>query len=265
MSKTRVLARSSRVAKVKVTDEIIESLRQDIVAGRFRRGDRMSSEQQLATDYGVSQPTMREALRALEMIGLVEVRHGSGTYVSGHGRQALGSALLTLLQLEGVTLLQVQAVRKILGIESAALAAKTATDEQLQAIESTLDSLDQLAEVTESEDLYQRLLAHQEALSSASNHPLICTLEIFLSKLMVSLQTELIETRRVSFLRARIEKVQPLRRAIFRAISSHSPELARSEMEKYCEAVRKAFEADPLLKKARLSDPHLIKSVGRFG
>ena len=73
------------------------------------------SEKDLSERFGVSQPTVREAIRALETIGLVEVLHGNGSFVRGQGDYALASALQTLLQLESVGIMDVLDVRQVTG------------------------------------------------------------------------------------------------------------------------------------------------------
>src|ERR1700685_761340 len=88
-----------RRRRVKLGDEIIEYLRQDIGTRPLPHGGRLPSEKELSDRFGVSQPTIREAIRALEAVGLIDVFHGSGSFVRSQGDYALASALQTLLQL----------------------------------------------------------------------------------------------------------------------------------------------------------------------
>jgi DNA-binding FadR family transcriptional regulator len=129
---------SVRRQRPKVTDEIIEALRSEIVTGKLKVGDRLPTEKELAHNFGVSQPSVREAIRALEVMGLVEVRHGAGVFVTNDGIFGLTSAFLNLLQLENVGILEVQQLRRLFGIESAQLAAATVKPDQLSKIEAAL-------------------------------------------------------------------------------------------------------------------------------
>src|SRR5258707_14646334 len=113
----------SRPRRVKVVDEIIETLRKDIVTRRLPNGERLPSEKELSEQFAVSQPTVREAIRALETLGLVEVFHGNGSFVRSSGDYALASALQTLLQLQGVGIMDVLNVRQVLGLDSIEAAA----------------------------------------------------------------------------------------------------------------------------------------------
>ena len=72
---------------------IIDYLRQGIEGGRFRRGQKLPSEKELCSQFNTSRSSVREALSALEYIGLIEVRGGSGYYVSGSSATAPGEPL----------------------------------------------------------------------------------------------------------------------------------------------------------------------------
>jgi GntR family transcriptional regulator, transcriptional repressor for pyruvate dehydrogenase complex len=259
---------SERVArgrpKTKVTDEIIDTIRADIVTGRIPQGERMPSERELAEDFGVSQPTVREALRALEILGLVEVHHGSGTFTSGRAEYAVASALLTLMQLQNVGAMEVQTVRQILGVQSASLAAMTATYDQIVEIEMAISAIDSLSHATSLPNIFRALLDHQKAMSAASNNALLSALENFLAMLMIELQAGLVEARKTGFWCDRIQSLQPLRKPVFEAIKQREPAGAKDAAERYYAAVRTVFESDRMLKKARLSDPNLQDSVKKL-
>jgi GntR family transcriptional regulator, transcriptional repressor for pyruvate dehydrogenase complex len=250
--------------KTKVTDEIIDTIRADIVTGRIPQGERMPSERELAEDFGVSQPTVREALRALEILGLVEVHHGSGTFTSGRAEYAVASALLTLMQLQNVGVMEVQTVRQILGVQSASLAAMTATYDQIGEIEKAISAIDGLSHATSLPNIFRALLDHQKAMSAASNNALLSALENFLAMLMIELQAGLVEARKTGFWCDRIQSLQPLRKLVFEAIKKREPADAKDAAERYYSAVRTVFENDRMLKKARLSDPNLQDSVKKL-
>ena len=127
-----------------MTDEIIECLRQDIVTDRLKSGERLPNERELAEYFGVSQPTVREALRALDVMGLIQVRHGSGVYVRGDSAYVAARALQTLVQLEQVSIIEALDVRELLGRETARIAAGAANDADVEVIEQRLSALSEL-------------------------------------------------------------------------------------------------------------------------
>jgi GntR family transcriptional regulator len=67
----------------RISDQIAHRLQEAIEAGQYRRGDRLPALTRLATEFGVSVPTLRAALTRLETIGLVQLEHGRGTFVRG--------------------------------------------------------------------------------------------------------------------------------------------------------------------------------------
>jgi GntR family transcriptional repressor for pyruvate dehydrogenase complex len=72
------------------TEQVIAHVRNLIVTGALKPGDRLPAERELAVEIGVSRPTVRAGLRALSAMGVVQARHGSGTYIPS-GPPMLGS------------------------------------------------------------------------------------------------------------------------------------------------------------------------------
>lgn len=109
--------------------QIAEQLRRLIRKGQLAPGDRLPAERDLARQLGVSRPSLREALIALEVEGLLEVRVGSGIYVALNGAPRVAS------DLGGASgPFEVIRARWLIEGECAALAAKHATPAQLRAI-----------------------------------------------------------------------------------------------------------------------------------
>jgi len=112
-------------------DRVVKDIRAQILSRHLKRGTRLPSEKELATHYDVSAPTIREAIRALSTINLVEARHGSGTYVTADGSALVTSALSALVELEDIDLLSILDLSEVFYLKSAALAVTEATDEEL--------------------------------------------------------------------------------------------------------------------------------------
>jgi len=208
-----------KVRRVKVVEEIIESLRQDIVTRKLVPGQRMPSERLLSERYGVSQPTVREAIRAPETLGLVYVGHGSGSYISPHGDYGLASALQTLLQLQKVGIIEVLDVRQILGRASVELAAANATSADVERIQQAINRLDVLEEVTTVDEVTRRIIDFQRAVSAAARNPLLHSLEVFLATLLIEVQVTALRSRGVKFGRTCAAEFQADRRNIREGIT----------------------------------------------
>lgn len=122
--------------------QIAEQLRSLMTSGEFKAGSRLPAERDLAKQLGVSRPSVREALIALEVEGWVEVRTGSGVYVlPRNGSAATGHAAQVPATEWGP--LELLRARRVIEGEIAALAAAHAKRRHLQAIGESIESMRQ--------------------------------------------------------------------------------------------------------------------------
>ena len=253
-----------RRRRVKVADEIIETLRQEIATRRLPHGERLPSEKDLSERFGVSQPTVREAIRALETLGLVEVLHGNGSFVRSQGDYALASALQTLLQLESVGIMDVLDVRQVLGRHSIGAAVLRATAADLGAIDLARARFERPGELKDVDQVIAAILDFQRAVSAASHNPILYSLEGFLLALLNEVQVKSLTGRGIRFWRARALEFQPHRTAILEGLQSRKPSVARLAMDRYFDAQRARFEQDETLRSLNLSSPKLVTIVSEM-
>jgi DNA-binding FadR family transcriptional regulator len=158
--------------------QIAEQLRQLMSSGEFAVGSRLPAERDLATQLGVSRPSVREALIALEVEGMIEVRTGSGIYVQSttpNHNQAGTSASDATAEWGP---LEVMSARILVEAEVAALAAQNAQKKDLQAIRNGLKKMRQ--EVTQDQVPRQGDQAFHEGIAQAcGNSVLLDTVERF--------------------------------------------------------------------------------------
>jgi GntR family transcriptional repressor for pyruvate dehydrogenase complex len=136
------LAQFTPVRPTRASTEVIAQIREAIFGGRYRPGDRLPTERELARQFGVSRVTIRDALRALEAVGLVEVRVGGhgGPYVAEPDIARLTETLATHVQLRGTTFLEMSEARLALELTAARLAAERATDEELEQMRELVEA-----------------------------------------------------------------------------------------------------------------------------
>src|SRR5262249_800106 len=126
-----------RTDRGSVTDDAIERIRELIASGEWGPGTRLPRENDLAQQLGISRNSLREAVRALSLTRVLEVRQGDGTYVSGlEPNDRLGPALL-----RGRRVLELFEVRRILEPHAAAVAAERGGPEVVQALRQELDRM----------------------------------------------------------------------------------------------------------------------------
>jgi DNA-binding FadR family transcriptional regulator len=113
-----------------------------IVSGTLRAGDRLPKEADLAAELGLSRSSLREAVRALSLMNILDVRQGDGTYVTSLEPTLLLEALNFIVDFHrDATVLELLAVRRILEPAATAMAAERATDAELEELGKLLDSL----------------------------------------------------------------------------------------------------------------------------
>ncbi|MBD3655570.1 MULTISPECIES: FadR/GntR family transcriptional regulator [Marinobacter] len=123
-----------RVARGSLVDTALESLRGAIESGQWSLGEKLPVEAELADSLGVSRNTVREAVRVLVHVGMLETRQGDGTYV-----RALKDRGETLRRIEHARLRDQLEVRAMLETEAARLAAERRTAEDVAIMTEALD------------------------------------------------------------------------------------------------------------------------------
>lgn len=122
-----------------VTDEAIEKIKGMIVSGALRPGDRLPKEADLAADLGLSRNSLREAVKALSLINILDVRQGDGTYVTSLEPPLLLEALSFVVDFHrDDSVLEFLAVRRILEPAATAMAAARISREAIDALRELL-------------------------------------------------------------------------------------------------------------------------------
>jgi GntR family transcriptional repressor for pyruvate dehydrogenase complex len=145
-----------KARRVRSFDDVVEQLREAIYSGRIRPGQRLPGERQLCEEFGVGRPTLREALRSLEAVGIIEVRpgKGGGSYAVTPSESTVGDALAALVNLRGASLEDLAEFRLDFEGENASWAARRADAADIAALESIVakaraaaDDLERVVEI----------------------------------------------------------------------------------------------------------------------
>jgi DNA-binding FadR family transcriptional regulator len=219
MTETAAARRGRRAPSV--TDGAIDRIRELIVSGSWGPGDRLPKESELAAQLGLSRNSLREAVRALSQLRVLEVRQGDGTYVSSLEPDLLleSTGFVSHLLL-GHTAVELYEVRRILEAAAAALAAARIDEAGKREL---LRRLEGMTEADSVEDLVEADVAfHAEIAKAAGN--------AVLTSLLASLSTR---TMRVRLWRGRrvdnaLDVTRDEHRRIYEAIAGEDPELARA-------------------------------------
>ncbi len=123
-----------------VTDEAILKIKEMITSGRLAPGDRLPPEKELSESLGLSRSSLREAVKALEVIRVLDVRRGDGTYVTSLEPRLLLEALSFVIDLhDDKSVLEIFGVRRILEPAATGLAAMRVSDEEVAELTELVD------------------------------------------------------------------------------------------------------------------------------
>lgn len=206
---------------VPVTDEAIEKIKGMIVSGELRPGSKLPKEADLADRLGLSRNSLREAVKALSLIRVLDVRQGDGTYVTSLEPNLLLDALGFVVDFhQDDTVLEFLEVRRILEPAAAAMAARVMSAEDVAALGEVLASLSDDATLGE---LIDNDLEFHRRIAAGSGNSVLCSLIDGLSG----------PTARARIWRGLTEEGAAARtrqqhRAILDAIAGRSPDLAHA-------------------------------------
>src|SRR4051812_3108130 len=127
--------------RVRMLDDVFLQIREAILSGGVPQGERLPNERDLAERFEVGRPTVREALRSLEALGIVEIRAGrsGGAFATRPSEATLGSALSTLVSLRGASAQELAEFRLGFEAETAWWAARRADGSDVDELERLVD------------------------------------------------------------------------------------------------------------------------------
>ncbi len=204
-----------------LADKVARRMHEDIMVGRYGLGERLPTEQKISAMYGVSRPTVREAIGRLKHEGLVTSRQGAGAFVSQSGTG-------TMFRLDVADFSDraeiANLIELLIAVEAAASehAARRRTKAQLSRIQAKLDAMQ--AAIDRGEPGVEEDLAFHRAIVEATRNPFFRDLSDFLDqRVRKFIRTARSNTARFQGL---TETVQVEHRAIFDAIAACDPDRA---------------------------------------
>ena len=226
----------SHTRRVSVTDEAIEKIKGMIVSGELGPGDRLPREADLAQRLGLSRNSLREAVRALSLVRILDVRQGDGTYVTSLEPSLLLDAVSFVVDLHhdrGV--LHLLEARRALEAETATLAAERIEPEQVAELRELLAEIRDCGSV---EEFVDNDLRFHRTIAAAAGNPV-------LAKLLESVSGPTVRARvwrGITQGGDAIERTIAEHRAIVDALERHRPEVARAWMIAHISSVEAWLE-----------------------
>lgn len=230
--------RTTRARSTSSSEQVLNHLRELIQQGKLKPGQRLPAERELAEMLQVSRPTLRAGLRSLAALGVLESRHGSGTYVVDvDGPPVLDSSPLKLMAaLRGFTSEEMFEARLALETTAAGLAAERATSEELAVMAEELAGI--FASIEDPEKFLVHDVQFHRGIATASHNRIIAALAEMVVNAMYDTRKETV--RRAQDLKESAE----WHRRTYRAIREHKVDEARETMREHLTRARAAQQQE---------------------
>lgn len=219
--------------KADVTTKLIESFKELISQGVIRAGSKLPPERELSQRFGVSRASLRQALKVLEIMGVVSQRVGDGTYLSRDASTILSEPMQFMILMDSISYQELVEARMIVEPELAARAAERATSADLAALREAIDGM----EGSESDPVrrVEQDLAFHNALFRAAGNRVCDLMFAVIHRAMLS-----------SFMRtsacAKLRETIAYHKGIYSAIHARDPEAARQKMIDHLESTKRLLE-----------------------
>jgi GntR family transcriptional repressor for pyruvate dehydrogenase complex len=217
------------VSRSTLPEEIANRLLEQIRAQQLRPGDKLPAERSLAQMMEVSRPVLREALRALAIMRVVDIRQGDGTYITSLEPKQLISHLDFVFSKDSIALVQLLEARRVIETGNVRLAAVRVTDDELAALEERLHAMAGCIE--DPERFSEHDIAMHTAVCAAANNFLLLQFMNIISTL------GRVSRERTGGLRSVREAALDDHRRILEALRRRDPDAAEAAMRSHLDHV----------------------------
>lgn len=215
--------------------QVANRIMQSIARGDLRPGQKLPNERQLATSLGVARPTVREAIRALQMMRVLDVRQGDATQVAELSAESLIEPFEFLCKVGGVSLEALFEVRLTLEVGIARAAAERISDDELRALQASVLRAEQC--VSEPAAFLEADIELHAHILAAARNPLFSSLMGAISRLGRASREQ---TTRLESLRANTLLEH---RSIVDALDARDPDAAGEAMYRHIASVAAQYRA----------------------
>jgi GntR family transcriptional regulator, transcriptional repressor for pyruvate dehydrogenase complex len=227
--------RISPVVRQSLSDGLAARIRELIQVGEYKPGDRLPSINEMARQFGVGHPTLREALKKLETLGVVSIRHGSGVYVGKDDNSLVISNPIYSGAITRKLLIDLIEARIPVELTSVELAARNATGDHLHEMEALLHRAEE--NLDDDEVLSAVNMAFHRAIATASGNRVLAQLLEVLANLFHE------EQRLILSIYGSRKKDHGEHLKILEALKQKDATLAVGRMRAHLDAIREVLVA----------------------
>jgi len=222
------------LSKSTLADKIAKRIARMVREGDYQAGDRLPTISEMSDNFGVGHPTLREALKKLETLGVVQVKHGSGVYVQSNGDLLLVSNPLLFGEVSKEVLLDLIEARIAIETESARLAAQNASPDHVERMEELLNEA--MSNIDDDKALTETNMKFHREIALASGNVVIGQILEVISNLFEH------EQRTILDIYGSREEDHEEHYNIFDAIRAGDESLAEDRMRTHLKGVREMIQ-----------------------
>jgi len=217
----------------KVNEAIVRAIQDQIRRGELKAGDRLPPERRLAAMFDASRSSVREALRVLELSGLVYSRHGEGNFVAESLPASAALTLLDFLERQRASLLDLSEARKFFEPFVASLAASRATSDDIEELRRAAEEEETQLRAGQTQAAFRADRAFHHAVAVATGNQTLVTMHSYLSDLVAAGRREALEND--------VRRAQSAidHKRLYQAIARHDGAAARTAMLRHLDNVER--------------------------
>ena len=238
------------IKHTRISDEIANQIKTLISEGRLKPGDRLPPERELIKQFGVSRPSLREALNSLVTMGFLEVKQAKRTYVKSVTSGMMQDPLSLLIKADAQKIFDLVEVRKASEAWGAFLAAQRASGEDIQRLEKIVQ---EMKTAVDEGRPWEKQDAHFHLAMAQATHN---TIQIHMMSTIYDLLMDYMSAIFAGIFRDRdkARKLFQQHYQIFTAIKSRSPEKARERTLKHLDYVESELKISTTGQKGRVKE-----------
>lgn len=216
----------------KTYEAIIDSIKSDIMSGTIKPGQKLPPERELAKKFNVSRTSIREALRTLEILGVIKSVQGSGNYITGDVEKSLVESMSMMFLLQQIDSLEFYQFREALELKAAMLAVQNIDDEKIMKLENLI------SEMARTEDEAARTALDKQfrdTIAAASNNSIIMQILDILSEVI----TQDIKQRRSEILSDpdNVKRLQKIHEEMVYGLKQRDPQKTFAAFNKHFDLI----------------------------
>ena len=219
-------------------DTIVEEIKSKILSGEYKCGDMLGSQDELARAMGVSRASLREALKRLEMMGLVESKQGLGTFLKQIEPSDFMNPLSSFIVIDKSSAFDLLEARRHIEGSLAAMASSRASKDDIKTLEEILNSMRELSAANAIEEFVEQDVQFHYAIARASNNNIMIKIAEILRDLLTQLISKVFHNDPDN-LAITLDHTIDFHQRIFEAIKNRDADSARRLMEEHIKDVKK--------------------------